>query len=47
MLNFLLVALGGGIGAAMRYGVGIVSLRQFGPNFPAGTLAVNWMGSFL
>lgn len=47
MLNFILVALGGGIGAAMRYGVGIVSLRQFGSNFPVGTLAVNWIGSFL
>lgn len=47
MLNFLLVALGGGMGAAMRYGVSIISLRQFGPHFPMGTLIVNWVGSFL
>lgn len=46
MLNFFLVALGGGIGAAMRYGVGVATLRQFGPHFPLGTLAVNWIGSF-
>lgn len=47
MLNFILVAIGGGIGAALRYGVGIMTLRQFGPQFPLGTMAVNWIGSFL
>ena len=46
MLNFLLVALEVG-SAAMRYGVGVFTLRQFGPNFPIGTITVNWLGSFL
>ena len=42
----LQVALGGAIGAAARYGVGVVMFRpQSG--FPIGVLAVNILGSFL
>ena len=40
------VFLGGGIGSALRYGVGRASLAWFGPNFPVGTLAVNVLGCF-
>ena len=47
MLHFLLVFLGGGIGAASRHFVGQVAVRQFGPNFPYGTLIVNVVGSLL
>ena len=39
------VGAGGAIGAMARYGVGTVSLRLLGPNFPWGTLAVNVIGS--
>jgi len=47
MPHYLLVFIGGGIGSALRYGVGRVSLVLIGPNFPAGTLAVNVVGCFL
>ena len=40
------VFLGGGIGSALRYGVGRATLAWFGPNFPVGTLAVNVIGCF-
>ncbi|HCP82243.1 MAG TPA: fluoride efflux transporter CrcB [Octadecabacter sp.] len=40
------VALGGAIGAAARYGVGIAMFRPTG-GFPMGVLAVNIIGSFL
>lgn len=40
------VFLGGGIGSALRYGVGRAALLGFGPNFPAGTLIVNVVGCF-
>jgi len=45
--HYLAVFVGGGIGSAMRYGVGRVSLVIVGPNFPAGTLIVNLIGCFL
>lgn len=41
----LAVALGGGLGALARHGVGAASLRLLGPNFPWGTLTVNIAGS--
>ncbi len=47
MGNFLIVALGGGIGAALRHGVNLLTLRWFGPNFPYGTLTVNVAGSLI
>ncbi|MBU2991636.1 fluoride efflux transporter CrcB [Octadecabacter sp. 1_MG-2023] len=40
------VALGGAIGAAARYGVGVALFRPTG-GFPFGVLAVNIIGSFL
>ena len=46
MVHFLLVFLGGGIGAAGRHGVNLLTLRHFGPGFPFGTLIVNVLGSF-
>lgn len=45
MYNLLLVALGGAVGASGRYGLSELSLRQFGPGFPIGTLAANIIGS--
>ncbi|MDX2011723.1 MAG: fluoride efflux transporter CrcB [Myxococcaceae bacterium] len=47
MNGFLLVGLGGALGSMARYGAGLVSTRWVGPAFPAGTLAVNLVGSFL
>jgi len=45
--TFALVAMGGALGAALRHLVSLWSLRQFGPSFPVGTMAVNILGSFL
>ena len=45
--HFLLVALGGAIGASLRHGVNLASLRLAGPAFPAGTLFVNIVGCFV
>ena len=44
-MSYLLVFLGGGIGAALRHGVNVVTLRAFGPGLPWGTFAVNVAGS--
>ena len=44
----LQVALGGAIGAALRYMAGVGILRAFGPGpFPLGIITVNILGSFL
>ncbi len=43
----LQVALGGAIGASMRYVGGGVILRAMGPNFPYGTMLANILGSFI
>lgn len=47
MQAYLLVALGGGIGAVSRHGLGQITLRAFGPGFPVGTLAANVIGGLL
>jgi len=44
MPGLLLVLLGGAAGAGLRYEAGRLALRQFGPGFPWGTLAVNLIG---
>jgi CrcB protein len=45
--NYLIVFVGGGIGAMLRYwGSGIV-YKFLSPTFPYGTLAVNILGSFI
>jgi CrcB protein len=41
------VALGGALGAVLRYLAGAWALRAFGPGFPWGTLFVNVAGSLL
>ena len=43
----LLVAIGGGTGAMLRYLVGRWALAAFGPGFPVGTLAVNLLGGLV
>ena len=42
----LSVALGGAIGATLRWLTGVLSLRLFGPGYPWGTFTVNLLGSF-
>ncbi|QDH70032.1 fluoride efflux transporter CrcB [Marilutibacter alkalisoli] len=44
--QLLLVMCGGALGAAGRYWLGGVLLRQLGSGFPWGTFAVNLIGSF-
>ena len=39
--------MGGALGAAGRYHVGVAVLRAAGPGFPLGVLTVNVVGSFL
>lgn len=43
--TLLQVAIGGAIGASLRYLTGVATLRAFGPGFPWGTLVVNILGS--
>jgi len=43
--GYLLVFLGGGLGAAARHGVNRAALAVLGPAFPWGTLIVNIVGS--
>ncbi len=40
------VALGGALGASLRYLTNVSALRLFGTGFPYGTLIVNLLGSF-
>ena len=47
MQAFLLVFLGGGIGAALRHGVNIVLGRELGTEFPFHTLFANVTGSLV
>jgi fluoride exporter len=43
---FFLVCLGGTVGTAARYLLGVSIQAAFGPTFPVGTLSVNLIGSF-
>ena len=47
MLNVLAIMAGGSIGALCRHGTFLLVQRFSGPVFPAGTLVVNLLGSFL
>lgn len=44
-MGYLIVFLGGGLGAALRHGVNLAAARAFGYAFPFGTLTVNVVGS--
>ena len=43
--GYMLVFFGGGVGAAARHAVNRAALTLVGPNYPAGTLFVNVVGS--
>ncbi len=44
-MGYLIVFLGGGIGAALRHGVNLAVARTLGTAFPYGTLIINIVGS--
>ena len=46
-MGYLIVFLGGGIGAALRHGFNLVAARALGTAFPYGTLLINITGSFV
>ncbi len=46
MINLLYVALGGAVGASLRYLISLFMIQVFGTGFPFGTLLVNIIGSF-
>ena len=45
MTGYLIVALGSGLGGALRHGANILAARLFGTGWPYGTFAVNVAGS--
>ena len=44
-MGFLIVFLGGGIGAATRHGINLLAAHLVGTTFPYGTLFINVTGS--
>ena len=46
-MGYLIVFLGGGIGAALRHGVNLAAARLSGTAFPYGTMTVNVVGSLV
>ena len=47
MMKYLVVLMGGGVGAVLRFIVGTVVLKFFTGAFPLGTLLINVTGSFV
>ena len=47
MVGYLLVFLGGGLGAALRHGVNLAGASLLGTRFPYSTLFANVTGSFV
>jgi len=45
--TFLQVAIGGAVGAVLRYASVLFATRSFGGSFPIGTLSVNVIGSLI
>jgi len=46
-MGFVIVFVGGGIGAALRHGINIAAARLLGMGFPYGTLFINVVGSLV
>ncbi len=45
-MKYVMIALGGGVGAVLRYLISGIAHRFFGSTFPWGTLTVNLLGAF-
>ena len=45
--GYLIVFLGGGIGAALRHGINIAGMRTLGSDFPYATFFINITGSIV
>lgn len=46
-MNYLLVFVGGGLGASLRHAVNVGCARAWGLNFPYGTFLINITGSLV
>ena len=46
-MNYILVFLGGGLGASLRHAVNVGCARACGTNFPYGTFLINITGSLV
>lgn len=46
-MAYIVVFLGGGLGAALRHGVNVAAARLLGTAFPWGTFTVNVVGSLI
>ncbi|MBE0702147.1 MAG: CrcB family protein, partial [Afipia sp.] len=46
-MNYLLVFIGGGLGASLRHAVNQLCARLFGTGFPFGTFLINVTGSLV
>jgi len=44
MLGYILIFLGGGLGASLRYLLTVLSYKHFDVNYPVGTFIVNIIG---
>lgn len=47
MKDFLAISIAAIVGANLRYLVGRLAAKEFGPVFPFGTLGINIVGSFI
>ena len=47
MKDFLAISVAAMVGANLRFLVSRLAVREFGPVFPAGTLLINLLGSFI
>jgi len=47
LMNYLLVFVGGGLGASLRHAVNVGCARACGLNFPYGTFVINISGSLV
>jgi CrcB protein len=46
-MAYIVVFLGGGLGAALRHGINLAVARMFGAGFPYATFFINVTGSFV